>query len=68
MTEELFKLGCYEVSLGDTIGVGTKTKMEAMLRDVVKVAEPQSLAIHCHDTYGQALNNICTAMDVRNSY
>lgn len=60
--EYLLDLGCYEISLGDTIGVGTKLTMEAMLRDLLVVTEPEKLAIHCHDTYGQALPNICTAL------
>lgn len=63
VTEELLKLGCYEISLGDTIGVGTKNKMESMLKEVLKVTTPEKLAIHCHDTYGQALPNICVALD-----
>lgn len=64
MTEELLALGCYEVSLGDTIGVGTRDRFRDMLRDVLKVTDAKNLAIHCHDTYGQALPNICTALDV----
>lgn len=61
--DALFQLGCYEVSLGDTIGVGTKTKMKNMLQEVLKVAPAEKFAIHCHDTYGQALVNICVALD-----
>ena len=58
-------MGCYEISLGDTIGVGTPGTMEAMLKEVTKVVPTKSLAIHCHDTYGQALANILTALRVR---
>lgn len=60
----LLDLGCYEISLGDTIGVGTKDTITAMLKDVLNVTSPDKLALHCHDTYGQALPNICTALDV----
>lgn len=63
VTEELLKLGCYEISLGDTIGVGTIVSMSAMLKEVKTVAEPSQLAIHCHNTYGQALPNILTALN-----
>jgi len=63
LTEELLKLGCYEISLGDTIGVGTIKTMKDMLKDVLTVTTPDRLAIHCHDTYGQALVNVCTALD-----
>ncbi|RZB39475.1 hydroxymethylglutaryl-CoA lyase, mitochondrial [Asbolus verrucosus] len=61
--EFLLNLGCYEISLGDTIGVGTKTTVENMLKDLLKITSADKLAIHCHDTYGQALVNICTALD-----
>ncbi|KAF5290667.1 hypothetical protein FQR65_LT01957 [Abscondita terminalis] len=64
LTENLLSLGCYEISLGDTIGVGTKTTIDNMLRSVLSVARSDQIAIHCHDTYGQALVNICAALDV----
>lgn len=57
-------MGCYEISLGDTIGVGTPGSMEVMLKEVVKSVPVTSLAVHCHDTYGQALANILTAIKV----
>ncbi|CAH1974474.1 unnamed protein product [Acanthoscelides obtectus] len=63
VTETLLSLGCYEVSLGDTIGVGTKQLMKNLMKDILDVTAADKLAIHCHDTYGQALVNICTAMD-----
>lgn len=63
VAEKLLKLGCYEVSLGDTIGVGTVNSMSKMLREVLTVAKPSQLAIHCHNTYGQALPNILVALD-----
>lgn len=61
--ESLFKLGCYEISLGDTIGIGTKNKTTAMLEEVLKVAPSHKYAMHCHDTYGQALVNVVLALD-----
>jgi hydroxymethylglutaryl-CoA lyase len=64
VTRRLFEAGCYEVSLGDTIGVGTPGSTVAMLREVTKVAQLEKLAIHCHDTYGQALANILAALQM----
>ncbi|XP_022915626.2 hydroxymethylglutaryl-CoA lyase, mitochondrial [Onthophagus taurus] len=64
VTEALLNLGCYEVSLGDTIGVGTRNKIQNMVKDVLNVANPNQLAIHCHDTYGQALVNVLTALEM----
>lgn len=64
VTEELLKLGCYEISLGDTIGVGSVASINNMLKEVKNVADPSQLAIHCHNTYGQALPNILTALNV----
>lgn len=54
----LSDMGCYEVSLGDTIGVGTPNKVQDMLNAVIKRVPVWQLALHCHDTYGQALANI----------
>ncbi|XP_044256416.1 hydroxymethylglutaryl-CoA lyase, mitochondrial [Tribolium madens] len=62
--ESLLNLGCYEISLGDTIGVGTRSTMEKMIKDLLKITSADKLAIHCHDTYGQALVNICTAIEL----
>jgi isopropylmalate/homocitrate/citramalate synthase len=61
----LYNMGCYEVSLGDTIGVGTPGTMRAMLEEVTKCIPVDKLGVHCHDTYGQALANILTALEVR---
>ncbi|KAF2357817.1 Pyruvate carboxyltransferase, partial [Trinorchestia longiramus] len=58
----LYELGCYEVSLGDTIGVGTPGSWQVVLREVLQVLPVHALAVHCHDTYGQALSNILTAL------
>lgn len=63
VTEKLLDLGCYEVSLGDTIGVGTHHSMSQMLKEVLNVTTPDKLAIHCHNTYGQAMTNILTALN-----
>ncbi len=57
-------LGCYEISLGDTIGVGTPAKAQAMLAAVVDVLPVERLAVHFHDTYGQALVNILACMQL----
>lgn len=63
VTARLFDLGVYEVSLGDTIGVGTPDRIQAMLDATGKVTSMDRLGIHCHDTYGQALVNIYAAME-----
>lgn len=57
-------MGCYEISLGDTIGVGTPGSMKRMLEAVMKEIPLSAIAVHCHDTYGQALANILTAIQV----
>merc|ERR1719381_42205 len=59
---EMRRMGCYEISLGDTIGVGTPGSTAAMLDAVIKEVPLDCLAVHCHDTYGQALANILTAV------
>lgn len=60
----LFDLGCYEISLGDTIGVGTPLKTEKLLQVVNEVVPFPHLAVHFHDTYGQALANIYVALQM----
>lgn len=60
----MYEMGCYEISLGDTIGVGTPGSTRTMLEEVLKVLPPDVLAVHCHDTYGQALPNILTAIQM----
>ncbi len=62
ITQKLLQMGCYEVSLGDTIGVGTAGSMSALLETLLATIPAQSLAVHCHDTYGQALANILAAV------
>ena len=59
----LWELGCYEISLGDTIGVGTPDKAKEMLRAVVANVPAAKLAMHFHDTYGQALANLYAGME-----
>jgi hydroxymethylglutaryl-CoA lyase len=60
---KLHALGCYEVSLGDTIGVGTPHKARAMLKAVASEVPLSALAVHFHDTYGQALANILACLE-----
>ncbi len=60
----LFEMGCYEVSLGDTIGVGTPGKTRAMIEACVKRVPIERLAGHYHDTYGQALANIYASLEL----
>lgn len=62
VTQQLLALGCYEVSLGDTIGVGTAGSMQQLLQTLLAVLPADKLAVHCHDTYGQALANILVAL------
>jgi hydroxymethylglutaryl-CoA lyase len=63
VAKQLWELGCYEVSLGDTIGVGTPLKAKAMLRAVANAVPIANLAMHFHDTYGQALANLYAGME-----
>ena len=62
VAERLYEIGCYEISLGDTIGVGTPGKVEEMVRMVAAKVPTEQLAVHFHDTYGQALANILVAL------
>ena len=64
VSEQLLAMGCYEVSLGDTIGVGTPASFETLLNRLLKDTAPAKLAIHAHDTYGQALANILIALQL----
>jgi hydroxymethylglutaryl-CoA lyase len=63
VAKTLWDLGCYEISLGDTIGVGTPTKAKEMLRAVGAHVPLRSLAMHFHDTYGQALVNLYAGIE-----
>jgi len=60
----LLDMGCYEISLGDTIGVGTPYTIAKMVEEVLKYVPAEKLALHCHDTYGQALSNILTGLQM----
>ena len=64
LVRELLALGCYEVSIGDTIGVGTPRKVQTVLNACLEQAGADQLAVHFHDTYGQALANILAAMQL----
>lgn len=58
----LLDMGCREISLGDTIGTGTAGSMASLLQCLLANIPPDKLAVHCHDTYGQALANILVAL------
>lgn len=64
VTKKMYSMGCYEISLGDTIGVGTPGGMKDMLSAVMQEVPVAALAVHCHDTYGQALANTLMALQV----
>lgn len=64
VSKKLFDLGCYEVSLGDTIGTGTPKRAKKMLKACMKIAPIEKLALHFHNTYGQALANIYACMQL----
>ena len=61
--DQLMQLGCDEISLGDTIGVGTPAVANALVKTVSSVVPIEQLAVHFHDTYGQALANILACLD-----
>ena len=58
VSRRLLEMGCYEISLGDTIGVGTPLKAVRMVEAVMEDVPTEKIALHFHDTYGQALANI----------
>uniref|UniRef100_A0A667H5X9 Hydroxymethylglutaryl-CoA lyase, mitochondrial n=1 Tax=Lynx canadensis TaxID=61383 RepID=A0A667H5X9_LYNCA len=64
ITKKMYSMGCYEISLGDTIGVGTPGIMKDMLSAVMYEVPVAALAVHCHDTYGQALANTLMALQM----
>ncbi|HAV1324817.1 TPA: hydroxymethylglutaryl-CoA lyase [Vibrio parahaemolyticus] len=64
ISQALIELGCYEVSLGDTIGTGTPNRIKEMLESVLARIPNQRLAVHFHDTWGQALANIYQALSM----
>ena len=63
VARQMHDLGCYEISLGDTIGIGTPLKARAMLRAVASELPMQALAVHFHDTRGQALANVLNCLE-----
>ena len=63
VSEALFHMGCYEISLGDTIGVGTPHAARDMLRAVRSAVPIEQLAVHFHDSYGQALANVYACIE-----
>jgi len=65
VAKALHDMGCYEISLGDTIGTGTPVKTRSMLRAVKDAIPLSDMAVHFHDTYGQALANILVALEER---
>lgn len=62
VSQRLLDMGCYEVSLGDTIGTGTPSFTEQLLQTLLTDIPAEQLAVHFHDTYGQALANILIAL------
>lgn len=63
VSKRLIDMGCYEISLGDTIGTGTPVATKRLLDSVLNVVNIEQLAVHFHDTYGQALVNLYSALD-----
>ena len=64
LTARMLELGCYEVSLGDTIGVGTPEKIRRVINELRSVSSHLSeIALHCHNTYGQALANVYASLE-----
>jgi len=63
VARELHALGCYEISLGDTIGTGTPARAREMLLAVAAEVPMAALAVHFHDTWGQALANVLACLE-----
>tara|TARA_B100001094_G_C18158423_1_gene787859 strand:+ start:359 stop:1261 length:903 start_codon:yes stop_codon:yes gene_type:complete len=64
VAKQLYDQGCYQISLGDTIGVGTANQARQLVQSLSSVIPVTDLALHFHDTYGQALSNICACLDL----
>lgn len=62
VAKQLYQMGCYEISLGDTVGVGTPEQVKRVIEAVAAEVPVEKLATHFHDTYGQALANIYSAL------
>ncbi|PCI88739.1 MAG: hydroxymethylglutaryl-CoA lyase [Hyphomicrobiales bacterium] len=63
LTKRLIDIGCYEVSLGDTLGKGDKNSVKRLMQQVIKQVSAQQLAGHFHDTYGRALENVDVCLE-----
>ena len=63
IAERLLAAGCYQVSLGDTVGVGTPGQTRALVELALRSAPPEAIALHMHDTRGTALANVLAALD-----
>ena len=63
VARELYAMGCYEITIADTIGIGTPGKTRAVIEDVIRHVPAERLAGHFHDTYGQALANTLAALE-----
>lgn len=64
IANDLLALGCYEISLGDTIGVGTAGQIKQLIATLSRIIPIEKLAVHMHDTYGQALANVYAALEM----
>lgn len=64
IANDLLALGCYEISLGDTIGVGTAGQIKQLIEILARTIPLEKIAVHMHDTYGQALANIYAALEL----
>ncbi len=64
IANDLLNMGCYEISLGDTIGVGTAGQIQQLIDTVATKIAIEKLAVHMHDTYGQALANIFASLEM----
>jgi hydroxymethylglutaryl-CoA lyase len=64
IAQSLLDMGCYEISLGDTIGIATPACIEKLLTELLASIDPSKLAVHLHDTYGQAIANILQSLQM----
>jgi len=64
IAESLMQMGCNEISIGDTIGVGTPVTVQELIKKLLKKIPPENIAVHFHDTYGLALANIFAALEL----
>lgn len=64
VAKRMIEMGCSEISLGDTIGVGTAGHVKEVLEEVLRVIPADNIAVHFHDTYGQAIANIYAALEM----